>query len=69
MPTENKAPRRSRRYYIVAGAFIVLINVVAFAYSDRALWPMVLAGTLLGGFLVEGIVDWLRHRRAAGMDN
>ena len=69
MPTENNSPRRSRRYYLIAGALIVLVNVVAFIYSDQALWPMVLAGTLLGGFLVDAAVDWRRHRRAADMDN
>lgn len=69
MPAENAAPRRSKRYYLIAGAVVVLINVLAFACSGRALWPVVLAGTLLGGFLVEGIVDWLRCRHAAGTDD
>ncbi|RDI34628.1 hypothetical protein [Lentzea flaviverrucosa] len=69
MPTDNQVPRRSKRYYLVAGALVVLINVVAFACSGRALWPMVLAGTLLGGFLVDGVVDWLGRRRAAGAND
>ena len=64
MPNENGAPRRSKRYYLITGALVVLINVVAFLYSDEAVWPMVLAGTLLGGFLVDAAVDWYRHRRA-----
>jgi len=64
MPNENEAPRRSKRYYLITGALVVLINVVAFLYSDEAVWPMVLAGTLLGGFLVDAAVDWYRHRRA-----
>ncbi|MBP2336464.1 hypothetical protein [Saccharothrix coeruleofusca] len=44
----------------------MVVNIIAFIFSDQASRATVLAGALLGGFLVDAVVDWAKYRRTKG---
>ncbi|PPK70231.1 hypothetical protein V5P93_000892 [Actinokineospora auranticolor] len=60
---DSDAPQRGRKYYLIVCPLLLVATVVGILLIERAPWLLILSGTFLGGFIVEGFVDWKRHRR------
>jgi hypothetical protein len=64
MQTSGNQPQRGKRYYYVVIPAILVVIALGIIFIDPAPWLLIFGGVLLGGFIVNVIVDWVRYRRS-----
>jgi hypothetical protein len=62
MQKPNHEPHRGKRYYYVLVPVLLAIIAAGIIFIDQAPWLLVISGALLGGVIVDAIVDWGKHR-------
>ncbi|WP_344417737.1 hypothetical protein [Amycolatopsis minnesotensis] len=66
MQSPDNESRRHKHYYFVVVAMLVITIALGIVFINQAPWVLILAGVLLGGFLVTAIAEWIKQRRPSG---